>query len=593
MAESSAFRPAPTANGTFAKTPLLHLILYALDKKLSGSVELLSPDKRGAVILFVQGQPAKVRTSEPVAYLGTVLKEMGLLTEDQLSQSLAKLAKEKAAGKRLHGQVLIADGWIDGEKLRSGLVEQIGRKLRHIAAMAPATAYAYYDGLDILRTWGTDDPRGTDPLPFLRGILRENPPQEHLKAALKRIAARALRLARDASIPRLHLSKEEAFAVELLRLRPLRPAELGTAGRLDEPSAEQLAYLLMAAKQVEVVTVSETTVTTARGRMAHPGTTPRSFTPTPGKIFVPPNAKLSPLPGATPSAPTTPAPQPSAAPEARSPLTPAAPPPGLSAELAGRWKEIVERAATIERADYFMMLDVARDATREQVEASYVALAKRWHPDRLPPELAPVRDACSRVFGRMSEARSTLTDPEKHSRYMKLIAEGSGSPEMQEAVAKVLDAAREFQKAEICFKRNDLPQAEALCRKAFEGDPSQPDYLAMLAWLVAQKPENQSADKTLESIKMLDRAVALSELCEKAYFYRGMLYKRLHRGDMAAKDFKRVVEMNPRNIDAAREVRLQHMRGRSSSPAPGPKTSMRPGRSDEAKGGLLGRLFKK
>jgi tetratricopeptide (TPR) repeat protein len=184
---------------------------------------------------------------------------------------------------------------------------------------------------------------------------------------------------------------------------------------------------------------------------------------------------------------------------------------------------------------------------------------------------------------------------------MRLLAEGSGSPEMQESVAKVLDAARDFQKAEICFKRNDLTQAEALCRKAQEADATQPDYLAMLAWLVAMKPESQSAEKTLECIKMLDRAAALSNRCEKAYFWRAMLYKRLGKHDLAGKDFKRVFEMNPRNIDAAREVRLQQMRGgvRNSSPPPQRKDSRPPSKpaakADETQkgGGLFGRLFKK
>ena len=573
MAESSAHRPAPTANGTFAKTPFLHLVLYALEKKLTGTMELLTPDKRSAVVLFVEGQPAKVRTSEPVAYLGTVLKEMGLITDEQLTRSLTDLAKEKAAGRKLHGQVLIASGSINGDKLRAGLVEQIGRKLRHVASMPPETAYAYFDGFDALHAWGGDNPQGTDPFPFLRAMLRDNAPVDHMKAALARVATSAFRLVPDADVARLRLSKDETFAVDLLRLRPLRPPELGMAGRLDDASAEQLGYLLLVTKQVDVVPVSEASPASVRSRPSRSPAQPTS-SPPPGRVSAPP------VPPATPATPA---------------------PPGLSAELSARWTEISTRAATIDRADYFMMLELSRDATHEDVESAFFTLAKRWHPDRLPPELAPVREACSRVFARMSEARSTLADEEQRTRYMTLLAEGSGSPEMQESVAKVLEAARDFQKAEICFKRNDLAQAEALCRKAQDADGTQPDYLALLAWLVAMKPESQSESKTLECIKMLDRAVALSNRCEKAYFWRAMLYKRLGKNDRATKDFKQAFELNPRNIDAAREVRLQQMRGgvRNSSPPPPRKDSRPPSRpapknEEPPKGGsLFGRLFKK
>ena len=250
-----------------------------------------------------------------------------------------------------------------------------------------------------------------------------------------------------------------------------------------------------------------------------------------------------------------------------------------------------------------MMLDLARDATREDVQSSFLKLAKKWHPDRLPSELALVRGQCSRVFGRMSEAHSTLTDDEKRTQYMRLLADGSGSPEIQETVAKVVEAASDFQKAEVCLRRNDLAQAEVLCRRAHEADPTQSEYLAMLAWLLAQKPESQSPAKTAECIQMLDRAISINKRCERAYFWRGLLQRRLGKAESAVRDFRRAADLNPRNIDAAREVRLHRMRGgRSSSkpPAPEPSTAPAPQRAStappkpgEGKAGLLGRFFKK
>ena len=243
-----------------------------------------------------------------------------------------------------------------------------------------------------------------------------------------------------------------------------------------------------------------------------------------------------------------------------------------------------------------MMLDIARDATNEELEAAYFALVKRWHPDRLPPELAPVRDACSRVFARISEAHATLADSKMRERYMRLLAEGSGSPEMQETVGRVVNGATSFQKAEVCFKRSDYAQAEVFCRAALDFDATQSDYHAMLAWLIALKPENQSPEKTLESIQMLDKvAPSMNSRSEKAMFWRAMLYKRLGRNDLAVRDFKRVVDVNPRNIDAAREIRLYYMRGGSGShPPPSQRASPVPQKPDEqGKPGLFGRLFKK
>jgi hypothetical protein len=79
-----------------------------------------------------------------------------------------------------------------------------------------------------------------------------------------------------------------------------------------------------------------------------------------------------------------------------------------------------------------------------------------------------------------------------------------------------------------------------------------------------------------------------------------MLYKRLGKTDMATKDFKRVADLNPRNIDAAREVRLHQMRGgRGSVPPPASsQKSPPPPKSDDSQqktktSGIFGRLFKK
>jgi hypothetical protein len=577
MSDSAVLRPAPSASGTLAKTPLVHLLVYIHDRKLTGTIELATTDKRAtAAIRFMAGEPAKVRTSAPGLSLGTVLRDLGFLTDAQLEDSLRKLQKAKAAGRALHGQLLVDDRIVDRRKLESGLREQVARKLRAVAAMPPETMYGFYDGFDGLRGWGGDLEQGFDPIPMLWPLLADSPPVDHVASGLARIGLAPLRLVKDADIARFALDDAGGRLVELLRGRPLGVSGLVTESGLPRGQVELLAYLLLVTKRVEVL----------RGQEP-----PLSTPPAPGSAEHAPVSR-APVPAVERSSkPSFPRIKSASASGRMAAVPPPPPPPSLPAELAARWQEITDRASSIDRTDYFTMLDLARDATREEIETTFFALAKRWHPDRLPTELAPVRDPCSRVFGRMSEAHATLADEDKRKRYMNLLADGSGSPETQETVAKVLEAATDFQKAEVCFKRNDLAQAELWCRKATEGDPTQPNYRALLAWIIALKPENHSPEKTLEGIKALDDALAVNEKAEAAHVWRGMLYKRIGKEDLALLDFARAAELNPRNIDAAREVRLSQMRGGGRSMAPG-----RPGggsKPEEAGKGLLGRLFKK
>jgi tetratricopeptide (TPR) repeat protein len=511
MAETTPNRPPAAATGTLGKTPLVHLLVYALGKKLTGTIELSSSDGSGAAILFVQGEPARARTS-------------------------ARGLQSKPS---------------EGEELK--------RKLRQIAGMHPSTEYAYYPDYDAFGAPG--NARGLDPLPLLWGILREHPLAEHMTAGLARLGGSGVRLAAGADVSRLGLPSIEAHALEQIRGRSLTPPALAIAGRLDPRTAKLLVYLLLLTKQVDIAAMSQ---------------------PPPPSSMPPPPDRPTPI-----SSGSMPA---------------ASPPPTLSPQLSQQWRDVVERAATIDRADYFNMLDIARDATQSDVETAYFALAKRWHPDRLPPELAPIKSACARVFARMSEAHVTLADEEKRRRYMHLLADGGGSPEQQETVAKAVEAATNFQKAEVFFKRGDLAQAEAFCRKAVEADPTQADYHAFAAWLTALKPENQSPGQTADCIALLDRAISISNRCERAFFWRGMLHKRLGKDDLAVRDFQRAAALNPRNIDAAREVRLYEMRNgpvrrsvappvatRSSAPPSSPRPPAKP---EPEKPGLLGRLFK-
>ena len=170
---------------------------------------------------------------------------------------------------------------------------------------------------------------------------------------------------------------------------------------------------------------------------------------------------------------------------------------------------------------------------------------------------------------------------------------------MQQSLALLAEAAADFKRAQVCFDRNDFASAEFYCRKALAGDATQANCCAMLAWLLALKPENQTFEQTVKSIRMLDKAIAMSDECERGFYWRGMLYKRIGKVEAAYRDFREAVEFDPGDIDAVREMRLHNMRvdgrSRSSSPPAVTRSSSSPGKpaKPEGKSGLFGQFFKK
>ncbi len=583
-------KPEPTATGTLEATPLVHLLLYASDKALKGTVELTSSAGETASIFLVDGNPAKVKTSEPGPYLGGVLLELGYLTDEQHTQSLTDLARAKAAGTALHGHRLLLAGTVNVLKLEAGVREQLSRKLRQIAAMPGETSFAFYEGFDGLRGWGPDATRGFDAQPMLLPMLRENRPTSHVALALERLGTSHLRFTSAADLARLGLGPEERAAAQMLRVRPMNAAELTGACGLPPAEAQLLIYLLVVTGQIEVI----------RARSSPKAATPAPPSPRPVSMRPPaarpPSARPpSEHPGSVRPAASRP---PSRPRQSRAPASPSPPEPSaeLAQQLAERRREIVERAASLEHTDDFSLLGLAATATGDEVEAAFFSLAKRWHPDTVPLALADVRDPCARVFARMVEASKTLGSDEKRAHYRSALTAGPASRPRVEGLESTPEAVTSFHKAEACFLRQEYEKAEELCREAVDHDPEKADYQALLAWLLAQKPENRSPDKTNECIQMLDRAIALGERCAKAYFWRGSLYKRIGRSNSAALDFKRAVDLNPHNIDALRELRLYGMRGGDAArPRPTemnmPKVSLDD--ADPGKSGVLGRMFKK
>ena len=65
----------------------------------------------------------------------------------------------------------------------------------------------------------------------------------------------------------------------------------------------------------------------------------------------------------------------------------------------------------MEFKDYYKVLDVARDATADQIKKAFRRLARTYHPD-----VSKESDATARM-SEINEANAVLSDPEKRAAY--------------------------------------------------------------------------------------------------------------------------------------------------------------------------------
>ena len=248
MVEPFASLPAASASGDLTKTPISHLLLYAYDRKLSGTIELSASPEETATVIFAEGLPVKAHTSEPVAYLGYVLVELGWLDETQRADTLESARLHKL----LHGQVLRSRGLVLPEQLEAGLRAQLVRKLRYLTRLPASTEFRYYADVDALSAYGGEIRVAVDPHPIVWAHIREAPSRDHMKAVLARVGDASLRVASGADLARFELDAAEQATAELLYATPCTVSDVMTAGLVDPRLAQRLLYCLIASKQVEV-----------------------------------------------------------------------------------------------------------------------------------------------------------------------------------------------------------------------------------------------------------------------------------------------------------------------------------------------------
>jgi curved DNA-binding protein CbpA len=210
------------------------------------------------------------------------------------------------------------------------------------------------------------------------------------------------------------------------------------------------------------------------------------------------------------------------------------------------------------------VLGVSRSATKEQVKSAYLQAVKIFHPDHLPPGLSRLSNQVKDIFGAIRDAYETLQDDARRTVYVQQLEKAAQAP----AVAAAAATAKSAQDVEMLEKQADLhlrkkeyAKAGEAYGKAFELSKS-PGMLAQQAWSIYLDPARKG---DLGKVKqMLEQALKLDPLCDKAAYALGVLARV--EGDLARAEklFKTAVAGNPRHAEAATELRLIERRRKKS-----------------------------
>jgi hypothetical protein len=454
------------AVGYLEATPFADLLVHAFDHRLTGTLVLEEPSGSRHGVYFEGGTPRKAKTAAPIAPLGEVLVEKGIISAEAHRRTLAKALEMQT----LHGRVLVQDGLISEQALALGLREQLSRQMLWLFARPQGTRYGYFDGSNFLERWGAEPIARISVMELLWRGLRDHARREEIDAVLARLGDRPIVLREDMPLDYFYFMGTDRDVVEFLRHTPQRLEELFARAPNLGDVIERVVCLLLLSRAVDL------------GRRSAP------------PLGVESNVEASPWSVPPPAD------------------VPAIPP-----------------------------LFEAEEADLE----------------------APA-----------SSAKVPILEPEICDDDEFELEVGSGSGVERARHERELAAAEAFRKAEALLSHGNLARAEAEARFALENEPGQGEYVALCAWIDVLKPAADSSQILLE----LKRALRLAENNLKVHWYRGLVLQHLGRHEHALREFRSVLELDPRHLDAARQIRVYEMRLEKSpkgrpSLAPEPETS--------------------
>ena len=246
---------APAATGDLAKTPLVHLLVYAEERRLTGTLVFHEPSGERNAMYVHHGAPAKVWFHRPDLTLGCTVADAGHLDHADIEYAF----NEAQNAGLLFGAWLIQEQIISGEQLESILADHIARKFSQLALMESGTQYAFYDGIDLLASYADGRNRPCDPLTLIWSGVRQRPPWDHISTTMTRVGNAGLKLLAHASPERFSFGKSELSLVARLAASDgMRITDLSNLRILGANSVQLIAYVLVITKQVELIELAAT-----------------------------------------------------------------------------------------------------------------------------------------------------------------------------------------------------------------------------------------------------------------------------------------------------------------------------------------------
>jgi curved DNA-binding protein CbpA len=225
--------------------------------------------------------------------------------------------------------------------------------------------------------------------------------------------------------------------------------------------------------------------------------------------------------------------------------------------------ELKQLEAKTRQQKYHEILEVdVETISPDAIKKIYLEMIKKYHPDRLPsgaPEEA--RSLAEKIFARVNEAYSTLSNSAKRTEYLAQIQlEKMGG---REKVEKQLQAEQMLGQAKLTLKGKNFRKAYELFSSIAKLLPEDAEvradqiYAEMMT-LIAEKKSVK--DQLPQYIRQFEDCVKLKADYSGGFYYLGLSYKMDGRLEKAVAAFDKAAQLDSHLHEASSEARILRMK---------------------------------
>ncbi|MCB9646527.1 MAG: J domain-containing protein [Deltaproteobacteria bacterium] len=528
------------------------LFLSAVQSRLTGGI-LVEGLMGAAAVFFREGLPVHAAGAAfTTHFLGSILVEMGACQQAHVDDAVAK--QGAAAEAPVLGAILVADAGVSPADVKRAIQRQNVARLQTLFSWGEGRWQAAPGENARIRDLGVPTPAWGI---FFEGLTQAA--DGELRELADGLLGRAVQLRGGTlGVPDHEPGAAEKKLIQYLE-KPRKPDHLERAMN----NRRQVRGFLRAAQMLERLTVHP-----AAKAIAIPKASLVKTTDLPGAealmaaVESARQAEAAPPPSRNASAP---------------PRAPAAP------KVHPIVKEVEALHAAIKTQNHFELLGADDKTSPADLRKLFTALAKKYHPDAFPSEVAAeVATKAREITARLNEAYQTLTNDEKKKEYMRLLADKRIRGDVKK-VEKVRDAETKAQMGTVMLRKKEFRQAREFFKSAMELDPETAEYKAHYAWAIYVNPATDRDKAVQEALPILKEALAQEGKSAAIHFYVGQIQKSLGNEKDALFHFRAAVSLDPKHGEALREVRLLDLRDQKKKDDP----------KGSGKNGLVSRLFKR